>query len=214
MKRKWTEREYHVQDNASVELKYVKMYCNINQFPTSPFCGPHFKPHGARGISKHYNLRFDTKLGMGKRAICRIPCACVACTSMLDKPWIFGIPSEKQERYKPVTKCTYWLLLGTFNNWNILELSSKSTSSEIIDEIHQVVLDGISDNMVSLVESGKYGAINTTDTSTNGFYVIMFTSGVYTLQENTTIDGQILIAGELVVNAKYLCCVFLKCIHT
>ena len=60
-------------------------------------------------------------------------------------------------------------------------------------------------NMESLVESGKYGAINTTDTSTNGFYVIMFTSGVYTLQENTTIDGQIIIAGGLVVNAKYLC---------
>ena len=86
-------------------------------------------------------------------------------------------------------------------------MSSKSTSSETFDEIHQVVLDGISDNMASLVESSKYGAINTTDTSTNGFYVIMFTSGAYTLQENTTIDGQILIAGELVVNAKYLCSV-------
>ena len=58
--------------------------------------------------------------------------------------------------------------------------------------------------MASLVESGKYGAINTTDTSTNGFYVIMFTSGAYTLQENTTNDGKILIAGELVVNAKYI----------
>ena len=33
----------------------------------------------------------------------------------------------------------------------------------------------------------------------------MFTSGAYTLQENTTIDGQILIAGELVLNTKYLC---------
>ena len=59
--------------------------------------------------------------------------------------------------------------------------------------------------MASLVESGKYGSINTTDTSTDGFYVIMFTSGAYTLQENTTIDGQILIAGELFFNAKYLC---------
>ena len=29
-------------------------------------------------------------------------------------------------------------------------------------------LDGISDNMASLVESGKYVDINTTDTSTNG----------------------------------------------
>ena len=70
-------------------------------------------------------------------------------------------------------------------------MSSKSTSSETFDEIHQVVLDGISDNMASLFESGKYGAINTTDTSTNGLYVMMFTSGAYTLQENTIIDGKI-----------------------
>ena len=84
-------------------------------------------------------------------------------------------------------------------------MSPKSTSSDTFYEIHQVVLDGISDNIASLFESGKYGAINTTDTSTNGFYVIMFTSGAYTLQENTTIDGQIITAGELVVKAQYLC---------
>ena len=119
---------------------------------------------------------------MGVCEIRLIPCACVACTSMLDKPCISGIPPDKHERYKPVTKCTYWPILGSFNNWNIIELSPKSTSSETFDEIHQIVLDGISDNMASLVESGKYGAINTIDTSTNGFYVIMFTSGAYTLQ--------------------------------
>ena len=33
----------------------------------------------------------------------------------------------------------------------------------------------------------------------------MFTSGAYTIQENTRIDGQIITDGELVVNAKYLC---------
>ena len=33
----------------------------------------------------------------------------------------------------------------------------------------------------------------------------MFTSGAYTLQENTTIDGQIINAGELVIKAKYVC---------
>ena len=107
MKRKWTERKYHVQDNAVVELKDVKMYCNTNQSPELLFSGTHSKPDGARGLSKHYHLHFDTKLGMGVCAICCIPCACVACTSMLDKPWIFGISSDKPERYKPVTKCTY-----------------------------------------------------------------------------------------------------------
>ena len=39
MKRKWTERKYHVQDNASVELKDVNIYCNTNNFPALPFCG-------------------------------------------------------------------------------------------------------------------------------------------------------------------------------
>ena len=55
--------------------------------------------------------------------------------------------------------------------------------------------------MASFVQSGKYGAINTTDTTNNGFYIIMFTSEAYTLQYNTTIDGQIIISGELVVKA-------------
>ena len=59
--------------------------------------------------------------------------------------------------------------------------------------------------MASLVEWSKHGAINTTETSTNGCYVITFTSGAYTLQENTTIDGNIITADELVVKAKYLC---------
>ena len=92
MERKWTERKYHVQDNADVELKDVRMYCNTNQFPELLFSGPHSKPHGARGLIKHYHLSFDLKLGMGVCAIILIPCACVACASMLDKPWISVIP--------------------------------------------------------------------------------------------------------------------------
>ena len=95
---------------------------------------------------------------------------------MLDKSWISGIPSDEQERYKPVTKCTYLPVLGSLNNCNIIQLSQKSTPSDAFDEIHQVFIDGISDNLAWLVESGKYGSINTTDTKTNEFYVVMFTS--------------------------------------
>ena len=106
MEIKWTERKYHVHNNAAVELKYVKIYCNTNQFPSLLFSGPYYKPHGSRGLSKHYNFHFDPKLGMGVCAISRITCACVACTSMLDKTWISSISSDKQERYKTFTKCT------------------------------------------------------------------------------------------------------------
>ena len=64
MERKWTEIKYHVQDNAAVKLKDVNIYCNTNQFPRLPFCVPYSKPHGARGLGKHYHFRFDLKLGM------------------------------------------------------------------------------------------------------------------------------------------------------
>ena len=33
MERKWTDRKYHVHDNADVEHTYVKIYCNTNKFP-------------------------------------------------------------------------------------------------------------------------------------------------------------------------------------
>ena len=82
---KWTYREYHVQDNSDVAYKYVKMYCDANQFPALPFWYPHPKPRGARGLSNHYHLRFDPKLGHGICAIRRIPCEYVVCTSILEK---------------------------------------------------------------------------------------------------------------------------------
>ena len=85
---KCTDRDYHLQDNADVSQKDVKMYCDTNQFPVLPFCGPHPKPHGARGLSKYYNLRFDIRLGHGICAIFHIPCECVVCTSILDQPWV------------------------------------------------------------------------------------------------------------------------------
>ena len=145
--RKWTDIEYPVQGKSDVAHKYVKMYCNTNQFPSLPFFGPHSKPHGARGLSKHYNFRFDPKLVNGVCAILLINCACVACTSILDKPWISGT----SERYQPFTKCTYWQVLGSSKKWNIIQLSHKSNYFGAFGEIQHVVLDGISDNMASLV---------------------------------------------------------------
>ena len=67
MERKWTDRQYHVQDNADVSHQDVIIFCNTNKSPELSFCGPHSKPHGARGLSKHYHLRFHPKPGMGVR---------------------------------------------------------------------------------------------------------------------------------------------------
>ena len=128
--KKMTDIEYHVQENADDPYKRVKIYFNTDQLSSFPFCGTHPKPHGARELSKHYYLRFDTKLGHGICAICCIPCACVVCTSMLDQHRISGIYSKKQSHYQPVTNCTYWPVISSYNNWNIIHLSQKSTPFE------------------------------------------------------------------------------------
>ena len=127
MEIKWTERKYHVQDNAVVELKDLKMYCNTNQFPSLPFCGPHSKPQVASGLSKNYHLRFNPKTRYG--SMCNSPYTmCFCCIkSMLETNWIHSIPSDEHDCYKPVTKCTYWPVLGYFNNWNNIQFSHKST---------------------------------------------------------------------------------------
>ena len=157
-----------MQDNADFANKYVKMYCDTNQFPELPFCGSHPKPHGARWLNKKYRLRFDPKLGHGICAILRIICAYVACAPILDKTWVYDIPSTKQVRCQPVTNFTYWPVLGSYNNWNIIDLTPKPIHFEAFDEINKVVLDWISENMASLLQYVKYGAINTDDTTTDG----------------------------------------------
>ena len=182
----------------------MKNYFNTNQFRSLPVFGPHPKSHGARGVSKHYHLRFDPKIGNGICEIFRIPCACVACTSMLGQPWIYVISSNKQARYQPVINCTYWTVLVSFNNCNIIHLSQKSTPFEAFEEIHQVVINVISDNISSLLQYDKYGTINTSDTTTDGYYVLKFISEAYTLKNNTTIDRQMITAGELIVKEQYI----------
>ena len=126
---------------------------------------------------------------------------------MLDKSWISGIPSKKLARYQPVTNCTYWKVLGSYNNWNIIDITPKWIPYEAFDEINGIFIHRISKNVASLVWSGMYGNINTDDTTTNGFYVIQVLSEACKLQNKTTIDGQVISAGKLFVKAQYLCSV-------
>ena len=108
-------------------------------------------------MGKHYPLRFDPNIGHDIGEILGIPCAC----AMLGQPWIFFIQPTEQARYKTVINFNYWPVLVPYNNWNIINVTPKSIPSEAFDEIPQVVFNGISENMASLVQPGMYGSINT-----------------------------------------------------
>ena len=138
----------------------MQIYFDTNQLPALTFCGPQPKPNDAMGLSKHYHLSFDPKLGHVICEICRISCDCVACTSMIYQPWIYGVTFNKKPRYQYVTNFNYWPVLGSHNNWNIIQLSPKSTHFEDFEYIHEFFLDRISDNTASLVQYDKYDSIN------------------------------------------------------
>ena len=87
------------------------MYCATNQFPGLQFLGTHNKPHGVRGLGKHYHIHFDTKLGHGTCEICHIPCDCTLCTSIMDQPWVPGLPAQQKPHYQPTQSFTYWPVL-------------------------------------------------------------------------------------------------------
>ena len=58
--------------------------------------------------------------------------------------------------------------------------------------------------MASLVQLGKYGAINAEDPNTMGYYVIKYLSEPYTLKQYQTTYGKVSKAGELAVKEEYL----------
>ena len=85
-----------MKHNKDVEHQDVKMYCSTNHFPRFQFFGPHNKPHFVRGLVEHYRMCFYPKIGHGTCAIRRIPFYCTLCTSIIEQPWVTGIPSQQQ----------------------------------------------------------------------------------------------------------------------
>ena len=70
--------------------------------------------------------------------------------------------------------------------------------------MYKVFLDGISDNMSSLLKLGRYGAINAADSTTMVYYVIKCLSEPYKIQEEQTTYGQVSKEGEFVVKDECL----------
>ena len=84
------------------EHQNLKMYCELNQFPSLQFLDPHNKIHVVHSLGKNFHMYFDSKLGYGMCEIHHIPCACPTCTSMLDQTWDLGMPEHQQPRFQPV----------------------------------------------------------------------------------------------------------------
>ena len=112
-----------MQHNKYVDHKDVIIYSATNWFTELKSQVLHNKPHGVRGLVKHYHMRFYPQLGHGTCATCCIPCDCTSCISILGQPWIPGLTAQQQPRYQLVNYFTFWIVLGSFNNRNNTKLS-------------------------------------------------------------------------------------------
>jgi hypothetical protein len=146
----------------------------------------------------------DPKLTEGQCAMRRIPCLCEECTKQLDKDWIPQVPAADQPRYGKVERCKYSNILGSYNDWIIMPFKhGVDNSEEDMDDIHQMILNSIAGQMAATIEKNSFGVVNTDDQRTDGFYVIKFLSKAYTLQEDITVNDELLKSGTLVCDAEY-----------
>ena len=87
-------------------------------------------------------------------------------------------------------------MLGIYNNWNIINSNNKCISIGEFDEICRVLIDFISEKMVSLLNKGEYGTISKTYYTTMSYYIFKFLSEKLILQKKNTAHGQVFKAGE------------------
>ena len=120
-----------------------------------------------------------------------------------DKVWIAKVNDKDQPRYAHVPNCKYNAIFGSYNDWIIMTFVNKKTPDNEYDNVHRLVMSGLTKNMSSKIIVGNIGVVATNDTNTEGYFLVQFDSVPCPLQEDTTLDGIELHAGVIVCNAEY-----------
>jgi hypothetical protein len=126
---KISARHYYLQERHDVRLSNLKM--SAVGLPK----GTH------SGILARYNLRTDPELGVGRAALRRIPCSCLACRNQLSKAWKPKIEPIEQERYRQNQECRLWNVFLGANDWFIVDL--RPTASTDMDDVQEACYDVI-----------------------------------------------------------------------
>mmetsp|Transcript_107616 Transcript_107616/g.219654 ORF Transcript_107616/g.219654 Transcript_107616/m.219654 type:complete len:139 (+) Transcript_107616:91-507(+) len=69
-------------------------------------CKPAKLPKGEK-IRDHYNMYCCPELSLGRIALRKIPCKCLACNNQMKEKWIHKNPAEEQPRLQLAEDCKY-----------------------------------------------------------------------------------------------------------
>ena len=181
------------QGVKSAGLKYEKREANrginqrywhvreIDEKLYQPRCVTIKIPEDGVSFTDMYHYYCCSEFGNKKwrAALRRVPCNCPACDETIRLPWIDGMPANDQPRFKNPDDCYLKPVLGDSNKWYIvdLELSDKGVPEDA-ELAYRQVLQHVTSSIAESVEVGQIGAVACDDThgSSNGYYLIRFTS--------------------------------------
>jgi hypothetical protein len=196
-------RTYHVLKEEDIEFASLEM--SFVRWTTEP----------RSSIGAMYNIRADPKLGVGKIAVRRIPCACDACQTQADECWDPNIEDpEDQPRYHLNKNCALWSIFEGLNNWNIVDCSkpvpkkkSDAEHERLIQDSHRIILEQRAVRTREKIVSANIGAISTDDPLTDGYYMIQWDGAPYETEAAiTTLQGTM--PPAVVFKGEWLCDAF------
>ena len=121
------------------------------------------------------------ELGLGRIALRKIPCKCLACNNQMKKEWIHKMPPQEQPRLQLAKDCKYSKVLGESNKWLIVELQQREPNDsnyfpyqkEEGNLLKQQIRNHISLRVANDIEEGYIGAVVTTDADADGDYYLI-----------------------------------------
>ena len=156
---------YNVQRNDDVNHRGMKLRWN-KIFPSLNVLNRKLSLHGSKGVLRHYHYRSDTKIGPGIFVTRRITFSFQACTIKLSLPRKSTIKDTRnQTKYRKVYDCKYSLVIGSHNNWIIINFLGYGTDNVEYEFIDRTILYGNIMNMSLIVLKGNYGDIDAYETS-------------------------------------------------
>ena len=156
-----------------------KLFTSLNVINRKP------APCKRKGVLRHHTHLSYTKPGPRIVATRITTYSWHACTTQLSLPWDFNIKyAYNQPIYRRVYDCKCPLILGSHNNWIVSNFIDYGTYTVEYEFINRTILDGNVMNIYLVILKGNYGAIDADDTSCHGYYIILYSSSPYTLQED------------------------------
>jgi hypothetical protein len=88
--------------------------------------------------------------------------------------------------------CYFAPIMGALNDWCIITVDEKTEGGVDVEEENEIVqcaLTRLSNHEATMIQKGKFGAINSDEgDAPDGFYMVTWTGTPYTLQEPAIVD--------------------------